>query len=55
MINHWKCLDLEITEFEYHDEQTYIGEIIPSQAPIDVVYFLLIFLLYDYCPHLQNI
>ena len=44
MIHHWKALGLlEITDFEYHDDQTYIGEIIPSQTPIDVVYFSLMF------------
>ena len=44
MIHHWKALDLlEITDFEYHDDQTYIGEIIPSQTPIDLVYFSLRF------------
>ena len=44
MIHDWKALDLEITDFEYHDDQTYIGEIISSQTPIDVVYFLINFL-----------
>ena len=46
MIYHWKALDLESIVSEYHDDQTYIGEIIPSQTPIDVVYFSLLFMLY---------
>ena len=32
MIHHWKDLDLEITDFEYHHDPTYTGEIIPSQT-----------------------
>ena len=32
MIHHWKGLDLEITDFEYHDDPTCRGEIIPSQT-----------------------
>ena len=31
MIHQWKALDLEITDFEYHD-LTYTGETIPSQT-----------------------
>ena len=45
-MHHWEALDLEIIDSEYHDDQTYIGEIIPSQTPIDVVYLSLIFMLY---------
>ena len=32
MIHHSKGLDLEITDFEYHHDPTYIAEIIPSQT-----------------------
>ena len=32
MIHHWKGLDLDITDFEYHDDPTYTGEIIPSET-----------------------
>ena len=32
MIYHWKTYDLEITEFEYHSDLTYTGEITPSQT-----------------------
>ena len=32
MIHHSKGLDLEITDFEYHHDLTYTGEIIPSQS-----------------------
>ena len=32
MIHHWKGLDLEITDFEYHQDPTYTGEITPSQT-----------------------
>ena len=32
MIYHSKGLDLEITDFEYHDDPTYTGEIMPSQS-----------------------
>ena len=32
MIHHWKGLDLEITAFEYHRDQTYTGEFLPSQT-----------------------
>ena len=32
MIHHWKVLDLEITDFEYHHDRTLSGEIIPSQT-----------------------
>ena len=32
MIHHWKCFDLEMTDFEYHHDPTYTGEIIPSQT-----------------------
>ena len=32
MIHHWKDLDLEITDFEYHLEWTPSGEITPSQT-----------------------
>ena len=31
MIHRWKGLDLDITEFDYRDDQTPSGEIIPSQ------------------------
>ena len=29
MIHHWKGLDVEITDSEYHHDPTYTGEIIP--------------------------
>ena len=32
MIDRWKALDLEITDFEYHHDYTNTGEIIPSQT-----------------------
>ena len=32
MIHHWKGLELEITDFEYHHDPTYTGETIPSQT-----------------------
>ena len=32
MIHHSKCLDLEITDFDYHHDLTPSGEIIPSQT-----------------------
>ena len=32
MIHHCKALDLEIIDFEYHDDPAYTGEIIPSQT-----------------------
>ena len=32
MILHSKGLDLETTDFEYHHDQTYTGETIPSQT-----------------------
>ena len=32
MIHHWKGHDLEITDFEYHDDPTYTGEITPSET-----------------------
>ena len=32
MIHRWKALDLEITDFEYHDVWTRGIEIIPSQT-----------------------
>ena len=32
MIYHWKALDLEIIDFEYHHDWTLSGEIIPSQT-----------------------
>ena len=32
MINHSKGIDLEITDFEYHDDRTYTGEVMPSQS-----------------------
>ena len=36
MIHHWKDLDLEITDSEYHHDLTSSCEIIPSQTtPID--------------------
>ena len=31
MMHHWKGLDLEITDSEYHHDPTYIGEITLSQ------------------------
>ena len=32
MIHHWKPLELEITEFNYHHEPTPPGEIVLSQT-----------------------
>ena len=32
MIHHWKGFDLEITDFNYHHDQTPSGETIPSQT-----------------------
>ena len=32
MIHHWKSLDLEITDFEYHYDPVPSGENIPSQT-----------------------
>ena len=32
MIHHWKGLDLEITDFIYHQNPTLSGEIISSQT-----------------------
>ena len=32
MIHHWRALDLEITDFEYHLGPTPSGEITPSQT-----------------------
>ena len=32
MIHHWKGLDLEITDFNYHHDPTQSGETIPSQT-----------------------
>ena len=32
MIHHLKGFDLEVTDFEYHHDLTYIGEILPSQT-----------------------
>ena len=32
MIRHWKALDLEITDSEYHHDPTSSCEIIPSQT-----------------------
>ena len=32
MIHRWKGLDLEITDFTYHDDPTQSGETIPSQT-----------------------
>ena len=32
MIHHWKALDFEITDFEYHHDPTPSVEIIPSQT-----------------------
>ena len=37
MIHHWKGLDLEITDLEYHHDPTYTGEIIPSQTSRSVI------------------
>ena len=31
-IHHWKGLDLEVTDFEYHYDPTRSGETIPSQT-----------------------
>ena len=32
MMHHWKALDLDITNFEYHLDPTYSCEKIPSQT-----------------------
>ena len=32
MIHHWKGLDLEITDFEYHHGRTRCSEITPSKT-----------------------
>ena len=32
MIHHWKALDLEITDFEYHHDWTLSGKITLSQT-----------------------
>ena len=32
MIHHWKALDLEITDVNYHHDPTTSGEIISSQT-----------------------
>ena len=32
MIHHSKCLDLEITDFQYHHDPTYTGDITPTQT-----------------------
>ena len=32
MLHHWKALDLEIVDFEYHHNRAPSGEIIPSQT-----------------------
>ena len=32
MIHHWRGLDLEITDFEYHHDPTYTSESLPSQT-----------------------
>ena len=32
MIHHWKALDLEITDFEYHHDRTRGSEFTPSQT-----------------------
>ena len=32
MIHHWKALDLEITDSDYHHERTRWSEITPSQT-----------------------
>ena len=32
MIYRWKCLDFEITNFEYQYDRTYTGEIISTQT-----------------------
>ena len=32
MIHHWKALDLEITDGEYHHDRTYTDETTPSQT-----------------------
>ena len=32
MIHHWKRLDMEISDFEYHHELTLPGDFIPSQT-----------------------
>ena len=44
MIHHWKVLDLEITNFNYHHHPTYTVETIQSQSSRYVLrgyYFLL--------------
>ena len=33
MIHHWKGLELEITDFDYHHDPTYTAETLPSQTP----------------------
>ena len=32
MIHHWKALNSDITDFEYHHDRTPSGEITPSQT-----------------------
>ena len=32
MIRHWNGLDLDITDFKYHQDPTQLGETIPSQT-----------------------
>ena len=32
MIHHWKGLDLEITDFNYHHDPTHSGETIPAET-----------------------
>ena len=32
MLHHWKALDLEITDFDYHLDPTPSGETIPSKT-----------------------
>ena len=32
MIHHWKALDMEMTDIEYHHDLTLSCEIIPSQT-----------------------
>ena len=32
MIHDWKCFQLEITDFNYHDDPTSLVETIPSQT-----------------------
>ena len=49
MIHHWKCLDLDITDVEYHHDPIASSEIIPSQTlnlehvEIIKVYFIIKF------------